>query len=219
MRNKFFFICGMLAPIVYVGAVIVGGVKRPGYSHTARFVSELLEAGAPNKSLLNPLFALYNLFTMAFGIGLFFKVRSISQSKGKMSGVLGAVVLVAEELFGYLTVFFPQDPRGVAVTSTGIVHIVLAALSSLTTMLSMTLMGFWFRMISGLRNYSIYSFISAIVVFISGGAAAYTGATLSPILGLMERITIGGFLQWLFVIAAKLYTLEAPEASAVIKSR
>jgi hypothetical protein len=45
-------------------------------------------------------------------------------------------------------------------------------------------------------------------VFISGGAAGYTGAILSPILGLMERITIGGFLQWLFVIALKLYTFK-----------
>ena len=219
MRNKLFFLCGMLAPLVYVGAVIIGGAKRPGYNHLSRFVSELLEAGAPNKSLLNPLFALYNLFTMAFGIGLFFKIRSISQSKGKTSGVLGAVVLLAEGLFGFLTVFFPQDPRGARFTSTGVIHIVLAGLSSLTTILSMALLGFWFRTISRLRNYSIYSFISTIVVFISGGAAAYTGANLSPILGLTERITIGGFLQWFFVIAAKLYTLEAPEASAVIKSR
>lgn len=33
--------------------------------------SELLEKGAANKSLLNPLFALHNLLTIAFGIGLF----------------------------------------------------------------------------------------------------------------------------------------------------
>ncbi len=208
MRNKIFFLSGMLAPVVYVVAVIAGGVRRPGYSHISQFVSELLEAGAPNKSLLNPLFALYNLLTIAFGIGLFVKIRDVNQSKGKKSGLLGALVLVAEGIFGFLTVFFPQDRRNAPVTSTGITHIVLAGLSSLTTLLSMMLMGFWFRAIPRLRGYGIYSFISAMVVFISGGAAAYTGARLSPILGLMERITIGGFLQWLFVIAAKMYTLE-----------
>jgi hypothetical protein len=56
-------------------------------------------------------------------------------------------------------------------------------------------------------------------VFISGGAVAYTGAILSPILGLMERITIGRFLQWLFVIALKLYTLQTTEASAAMEPR
>jgi hypothetical membrane protein len=211
------FLCGMLAPVVYVVAVLIGGIKRPGYSQISQFVSELIEAGAPNKSLLNPLFALYNLLTIAFGIGLFAKVRAMSQSKGKVSGSLGALILVAEGLFGFLTVFFPQDPRGAPVTSTGIIHIVLAGLSSLTTILSMVCMGFWFRTIPRLRGYDIYSFISVIVVFISGGAAAYTGATLSPVLGLMERITIGGFLQWLFVIAVRLYTMEAPEASRALK--
>lgn len=207
MRNKLFFLCGMLASIVYVGAVIVGGVKRPGYSQRSHFVSELLEKGAPNKSLLNPLFALYNVLTIAFGIGLLAKVRNMSQSKGKRSGSLGASIHVVEGLSGFLTVFFPQDPRGTPVTPRGITHIVLAGLSSLTTMISMVLMGFWFRTIRRLRGYGSYSFISAVLVFISGAGAAYTGAILSPILGLMERITIGGFLQWLFVIALKLYTL------------
>ncbi len=79
MRNKFFLLCGMLAPVVYVGAVIVRGVKRPGYSHRSHFVCDLLEAGAPNKSSLNPLFALYNLLTIACGIRLFAKVRGMSK--------------------------------------------------------------------------------------------------------------------------------------------
>jgi hypothetical protein len=35
----------------------------------------------------------------------------------------------------------------------------------------------------------------------------------------MERITIGGFLQWLFVIALKLYTIQTTEASAAMKPR
>jgi uncharacterized protein DUF998 len=209
MRNKIFMLCGMLAPVVYVIAVIIGGRLRPGYSHKSQFVSELIESGAPNKSLLNPLFALYNLLTIASGIGLFTRLRAMSENKGKVSGSLGALVLVAEGIFGFVTVFFPQDPRGAPVTSRGKIHIALAGLSSLTTILTMLLMGFWFRTIARWRGYSIYSFISGIIVFISGGLAAYTGATNSRILGIMERITIGGFLQWLFVIALKLFSAQA----------
>jgi hypothetical protein len=43
------------------------------------------------------------------------------------------------------------------------------------------------------------------VVFLSGGLAATTIAHPSPFNGLIERITIGGFLQWLFVISYKVY--------------
>lgn len=120
----------MLAPVVYVVAVLIGGILRPRYSQISRFVSELLEAGAPNKALLNPLFALYNLFTIAFGIGLYRRVQSRSEPRGRVSGSLGALVLVAEGLSGLLTVFFPQYPRGTPVTSVGIIHIVLAGLIS-----------------------------------------------------------------------------------------
>src|SRR5690349_7610970 len=120
MRNKLFFLCGMPAPIVYVGAVIMGGVKRPGYSLISQFVSELIEAVGPTKFLLKPLFALYNVLTIAFGVGLYTRVRAMSEHRGKVSGSLGALILVAEGLFGFVTVFFPQDPRGAPVTATGI---------------------------------------------------------------------------------------------------
>ncbi|MDD1674562.1 MAG: hypothetical protein LUQ13_02845, partial [Methanomicrobiales archaeon] len=57
------------------------------------------------------------------------------------------------------------------------------------------------------------SFISAGVVALSGGLTAVSLANNSPIGGLIERITIGGFLQWLFVIALMLYSTEAPHST------
>ena len=41
---------GVLGPLLYVAAVVIGGALRPGYDHLSRFVSELLEAGAPTRS-------------------------------------------------------------------------------------------------------------------------------------------------------------------------
>jgi hypothetical protein len=64
MRNRILMLCGILAPIVYAVAVVLGGIVRPGYSHISQFISELIAAGAPNKSLLDPPFALYNLLTI-----------------------------------------------------------------------------------------------------------------------------------------------------------
>jgi hypothetical protein len=198
-------LCGILAPIVYAAAVVLGGILRPGYSHISQFVSELIAAGAPNKSLLDPLFALYNLLTIAFGLGLVMTVRASSETR-KVIGILGALVLMAEGVFGLVTIFFPQDPIGAPSTSTGMMHIILASMSSLTTMLSILLMGFWFSKQPGMQSYGLYSFLSVAFVFVFGILALVTGANRSPILGLMERLTIGGVLQWLLVIALKFYS-------------
>jgi hypothetical protein len=191
------------------------GVLRPGYSHVSQAVSDLIATGAPNKSLLDPLFAVYNLLTIAFGVGLFQHVRAHNQNRGKVAGTLGALCLVAEGIFGFVTLFFPEDAGGMSttITGTGTLHIVFAGLSSLTTMLTILLMGFWFRNSPRLRGYGIYSFITVIAVFLSGGLAAISVANNSPVGGLVERITIGGFLQWLFIIALMIYSSEVTSAS------
>src|SRR5215204_3886015 len=181
-------LCGMLAPVVYVFAVVIGGLLSPDYSHKSQAISELIEAGAPNKWLLDPLFALYNLLTGAFAVGL-----------------LGSVVLAFEAVVGFVTVFFPQDPPGSPPTPTGATHIALAGLSSLATMATILLVGLWFRKTFGLGGYGAYSFVTVAVIFVSGGLAAWAVATGNPFAGVFERVTIGAFLQWLVVVALKMY--------------
>jgi hypothetical protein len=212
--RRLLMLCGMLAVILYVGTVILGGLLRPSYSHLSQAVSDLIATGVPNKSLLDPLFIFYNLLTLAFGIGLLQRVRAVDQPRGTRAGTLGALFLVAEGIFGFATVFSPEDAQGVLSTSTGTMHILLAALSSFTTMLTILFIGFWFRGTTHLRGASLYSFISVAGVFVSGGLAAMSIANHSPLAGLVERITIGGFLQWLFVIAAMMYSSDVTRASA-----
>ena len=163
------------------------------------------------------MFALYNGLTIAFGFGLFLYVRSTNQNRGKVAGTLGALVLVAEGIFGVITLFFPEPVGGMsaAITSTGTLHIVFASLCSLTTMLAILFMGFWFRNSPHQRGYGRYSFVSVAVVFVSGGLAAVGVATQSPVGGLFERVTMGGWLQWLFVIALMLYSAEVTSASSI----
>ena len=214
MKNKVLMLCGIFAPVVYILTVILGGVLRPGYSHVSQAVSDLIAAGAPNKGLLDSLFALYNLLTFAFGVGLLIYMRNDPENRRKVVGTLGAITLVAEGIFGFITLFFPEDAGSLttAISSTGTLHIVFAGLSSLATILAILLMGFWFRDNQALRGYGSYSFISVAAVFLSGGFAAFSVATQSPIGGLVERITIGGFLQWLFVIALVFYSFKAASA-------
>jgi hypothetical membrane protein len=208
MNIRILFLAGVLAVAIYLVAVVLGGMIRPGYNHGSQFISELIAAGAPNKAILNPLFILYNLLTGLFGLGLFSYVSLQSQTAARLNiGSIGALALIAEAVFGLLTVFFPQDMRGTPpMTFTGTIHIVLAGLSSLTSMITILLPGLWFRGIPGMGAYFLYSLITVIVVFISGGLTAAAGANNSPFVGLLERITIGAFLQWILVVALKLYS-------------
>ena len=210
MRSKTLALGGILAPIVYVGSVILGGILWPSYSHILQPISDLIATGAPNKALLDPLFALYNLLVLVAGLGLFLFVRENKAERGQLLGTLGAATLVAEGFFGLITLFFPEDAGGMAagISSTGMLHIVFASLSSLTTMAAILLMGLWFRK-SPRVKYGLYSFISVGIVFVSGGMAAAGVASGSAIGGLLERITIGGFMQWLFVIGLMMYSSKA----------
>lgn len=204
--KKLLIICGVLAPIVYLATVVLGGLLRPGYSHTAQAISELLAAGAPNKPLLDILMAIYNSLTGLCAIGLLLVTCTSRQAKGRASGILAAVFLVAEAAFGLLTLAFPQDLPELPATTSGTLHLVLAGGSSLTSMLTILLLGFWFRGTQDLTPFGTYSFISVSIVFLSGGLAAASATNASPLLGLIERITIGAYLQWLFVIAFRLFT-------------
>jgi hypothetical protein len=193
----------MVAPLVYGAAVCLGGMLSPHYSPMSQAVSDLIATGAPNKALLDILFALYNVLSLCFASALYYQVHTTTLSVPKRVGEIGAGVLFAQGIFGLVTLCFPEPASGMsaAMTHTGKMHIVFAGLSSLTTMLSILLMGFWFNKSQHLRRYAVYSFFSVAIIFLTGGFAAISVATQSPFAGVVERITIGGFMQWLFVIA------------------
>lgn len=49
MKTRALVFCGMLASIVYLTAVVIGGLMRPGYNHMLNFISNLIGSDAPNK--------------------------------------------------------------------------------------------------------------------------------------------------------------------------
>ena len=157
-------------------------------------------SGASGKWIIDPLFGAYNLLCLLFGIGLLLFALGTPETNRRAIGLLGSVVLLFEGLFGFATLFFPEDPASSSITGIGITHIVLAGLSSLATIVAMLFTGLWLTADQKYKALSRYSFISVGIVFIFGGITAATGTMRSSIAGLLERVTIGGFIQWIFVI-------------------
>lgn len=122
---------GIVAPCLFLVIVVVGGVLTPGYNHVSQAVSELTEAGAPNKELLDPLLLLIEGLTAVFGLGFLCAVHRSNQWL-KASAVL--MILIG--LAGMLFYRYPMDPVGVAMTSAGRLHLMLVSASAVAALLS-----------------------------------------------------------------------------------
>ena len=208
LKEKLLSAAGVAGPLVYVLAVVLGGALRPGYSHMGQAISELIEAGAPNQTLLDALFVFYNLLVGAFAFRLLLWKTPVGQRFQK----IGAWMLAVTSFVGLLMpLFFPMDPRGAPATSAGTVHLVLAGVSSLGTMLSILFIGLWFKVQERLDGITLFSFLSLTIVFVSGLIAAVCVGKASPLMGLAERITIGAFLVWVFVLAIRTFFVKEEE--------
>lgn len=205
--KKLLMLCGTIAAVIYAGTVILGALIRPGYSHLADAISELVANGVPNRFLLSSLFLIYNLLLVAFGIGVFLEAKD--RSRGRRSGFIGTLALILVGLAGIsMELAFPQDPGGTPATFAGTMHLVMAGVASLGTMVAIGFLAFWFRNFSALKHYVPYSWISVTIIFISGGLSVAAMANYHPLFGLIERITIGTFILWLFVISRRMFQIE-----------
>ena len=190
--------CGLIAPVLFIFTVILGGAIRPGYSHIADTISELFSPGSPNKLLLDTLHTIFALLLILFGIGL---LQFFMRGEGsRRIGTIGAALFIAMGVVSVSTAtLFPQDPWGSPPTFPGEMHIILHGVISLLTMFSMALIGIWFNRERVYPGFGTYSFITIGLVILTAGF--YVANMGSPIMGLTERITALVGFQWTFRLA------------------
>jgi hypothetical membrane protein len=203
MKRRILFLCGVIAPLLFVFMAILGGAMRPGYSHVSDTVSELFSPGAPNKRLLDPLHTIFALLLVLFGFGMLQFVRGSGRST--RGGIVGAVLFMAAGLASVATAtIFPQDAWGSPATFRGQMHQNLSGIVGLLSMLSMVLIGIWFNRTKLYPGFRTYSFVTVGVSLLS--AAWFAANQGSPIMGLTERVTILAGFQWTFVLALWLFS-------------
>lgn len=186
MNRRSLYLAGALAPVLYLFTVILGASLRTDYSHIANAISELLLAGAPNKALLDTLFIVYNLMCLAGSLGM---IAHFTRRSARMAAA-GWCLLAVAVAGVFMTAFFPQDPRGTPATFAGTMHLVTAGVESLGLMIAMLLVGLANRP----GRAAAITFVMLAAVFITGGSSAILIS--SPIMGLLERCTIGLSLLW-----------------------
>jgi len=205
MKNKLPALFGIAAPIVYLFTVVLGGILRPGYNHLHQAISELIETGAPNKALLDGCFLLYNALVLLAALGLMLLLRQTPKQNRLLKAAM--ILLALTGLAGVMmSLAFPSDVLGTAMTARGLGHIILAGEESLCSMAAILLTGLWFKKQTGMRSMAIYSFVSLAVVFCSGLYSAFS--VNQPFMGLFERITIGTFVLWILVVFTRFYSFD-----------
>ena len=194
-------ICGVLSSLLYVGIDQLAAIRHADYHDFAsQTISELFARGAPTKPLVDPLLVLYDLLTIAFGVGVWLSAR------GKRPLRVAAASLIAVGGIGLPGPWlFPMNLRGVGgdaphIAVTGVIVLfILAAIASGA-----------FALGRRFRVYSMASLVATLGFGVLTGLQAGGLATGDPTpwIGITERLCVGAFLVWVGVLAVALLRAE-----------
>jgi hypothetical membrane protein len=193
---------GIAAPALYAATVLVGGIVTPGYSHLSHAISELTVEGASQRLPLSAAFVLYDLLLVAFALLLPRALSEARQSEAKTGAWI--LVLVGVAGIGMSTIFPAPAAGDTRIGASGWIHIALAAVASLGSIAAVLITTRSLRSSPGWAGFRRFSSILLAAIVVTGALAVLAVAAHSPLLGLAERATIGGFLAWVLMLGASL---------------
>lgn len=213
-------LCGVFSSLLYIATDILGGLRYTGYSFTSQAISELSAIGAPSKAFVDPLFSIYNVLALLFGVGLFREAAG----QNRPLRVVGAALIgygalgIAAGLFGS---FFSMQQRGSGSLTTDAPHIILTGLIVLLLLLAIA-----FGALALGRTFRIYSIATFVTMIVSSFltipfAVRISAGESSPGVGIIERIDVYASMLWLAVLSVILLRpgSGAPDASQLSAAR
>ena len=190
-------LCGIFSSLLYVGIDALAAIRYGAYhSYTSQAISELGAVDAPTKELVDPLFLIYNVLIIAFGVGVW------ASAQGKRSLQIIGGLLVGIGVVGAATP--SMQLRGTGEVSGDLPHI---ALTGVIVLFILSAIG------SGASLYGDrwrqYSWATILTILVSGALTGMAATGLAaheptPWLGIAERINIGAYLLWVLLLAVML---------------
>lgn len=217
MRKTLLLWGGVAAAALYVTIVEIGAELTPGYSHVAQPVSSLYQTGAALALPIALAFVVYNILVGTFGVGVAMLARGLGGRRARV-GVAAGIAIVLVGVAGAIDDVFAQDPIGTAITTTGTLHIVFAGVASLLTIVAMALTAAWLLARRDLRALAFYSITSLVLILAFGPITAAATASGSPIMGLLERVTIFTFTLWMAFTSVVLVRATRTQTVAITGS-
>jgi hypothetical protein len=209
-RQRWLALGGVLAPVIFVLAVLVTAAARPEYHHASQTISELGEVGAPRAALMNyGGFLLYGILIVGLALALHHGIR---HGPGDWLGPL----LLAVYGVAYMAVAFaPCNPgcTGAAPAANEQAHFLLSRLIILTAVATPLVL------FARLAKDPLWAAVSPIVLLLT--ILGYL-LFLLPVPGLragwQQRLFFGCTLAWILVLGWRLLRLagktHAPSPAA-----
>lgn len=196
--EQLLLLSGALASLVYFAADVAASLSYPGYRVLDQAISELSAVGAPTAALWGRFMPVYGVLMGAFAIGVL-RLPGIARPL-RASGIM----LLVFTLSGFLWSLVPMHQRGAAMTWQDQGHILMGIYSVL--MLSAIIGVAAFSL--GTR-FQLFSVVAGLVVLLTGAwsfvfAERLAAGQPTPWLGLIERVSIHGFMAWNAVFAVLL---------------
>lgn len=199
MATRILLVCGLVAPPLFVSVDLVAGSSWRGYDFALRSINQLSAVGSPVRLGAAPLFALVNVLTIAFGIGIW------RAAAGGTSLRITAAVVTANGALALAAAFFPNRSGvtppflspGVLLAAASVVCIVLAMAAGAVA-------------VGGaLRVYSVAVLVGYAALTVVGYATH-----MEPRVGFQERLMAYSWMVWLGFLAAVLLAARIRGVSA-----
>ncbi|MDP2764616.1 MAG: DUF998 domain-containing protein [Brevundimonas sp.] len=185
--TRYLYFAGVLAPGLFLLSVILGGARRPGYSHLADPVSALGMSGAVDAWAINGAWATTGLLIMVLGLALW-------RDRTGPGRIAASALLVAGAASAAIALSFPMDPPGVPMSAAQVGHnilVVVAAIAFAAALLASA------RSAAAPPAYRRLTWAALGAMALGGGGAALTHSLDLDWIGGFERITQGGYHVWL----------------------
>ena len=198
--------CGIGYAVLYpVVNDVVAANRYDGYDRMSQAVSELSATGAPTRPLLVATAPVFSLLQTAFGAGIW---QSANGSRAiRVTGAL----MAAHGATSLLWLIAPMSRREVIAagkaTSADTMHLALGAATGMFVASYVTT----FAAANGraFRLYSLATVATALGASLrSAQVNRIKAGEPTPYMGLLERVGIGAWLQWMAVVAIRLLRRE-----------
>ena len=202
LPEKILLICGIFSSLLYFATDILGSVLWKGYSFISQPISDLAAVGSPVRFLTAPLFIVYAVLLIAFGLGIW---RSADRNRALR--VMGGLWIIIG-LVGLAWTPFPLHLGEPVGSFANTVHSIFAGIQVILTLLAI---GFgavayrnWFR---------FYSIGTILILLIAGTMGFWLAASEQPTswFGFIERINVYGYLMWVAMLAIFLLKTGRPK--------
>lgn len=196
-RQRFYALCGIVAPILFLLLVIVASLIRPGYSQTFNFISDL--GVGPYALIQNINFVIFGLLSMGLAFGLRGGLPA-PQGRALKAGVWFVIIYGLGVLFAgvFPENYLSQGPHNL-VSSTAFISIIAAQL-----LIWQGLRNEDSTVWGGYRTYSLISgLLSIILVILLKVAISY----YPDYQGLAQRAFLTVPWIWIGITGLKLYYL------------